>query len=528
MNSRSILIPAVLLTLSMTSLASAPVRGLWRAIAPLPSPRQEVAVTALGKDVYVLGGLTPGGATNGVAVFDAEAGTWSEAAGLPRVLHHGAAAQVGGRIYSVGGFLGTTFSPTDEVFELDPSAGNWSEISSLPSSRGALAAAVIDGCIYAAGGAGLGGDTSSLFRFDPAAGTWETLPSMSMPRNHHAAAAIDGKLYVVGGRRFGSNLNSLEIFDPATASWEAGPPLPTARSGIAAVAVGGRLFVFGGEIPGVFEEVEVFDPGTGRWSSLTPMPLPRHGIGAAVFLDRIIIPGGATVEGFGSTAQSDEFLVLRHHAVLAQFADSPEIVSQLLAANFKATPVEVVAELRGQDGALLPIPLDEGPAAGQTGFTLQPGQSRTLSTPGATQPPAVGFAQVFSNQPLLAHVLFSSDFGFAGVLASVPLRAFGVPVQRSARGNVNSGIALAEVSETGCTIRLSLLDSAGNLIATAEIALAALGHVASFIDQLFPGLDVEFEGSLTGTADCRFAAMAILLRGNQMATLPVQSLEAGM
>ncbi len=39
--------------------AAGSVRGVWRDLPPLPSPRQEVAVTVLGEEVYVLGGLTP-------------------------------------------------------------------------------------------------------------------------------------------------------------------------------------------------------------------------------------------------------------------------------------------------------------------------------------------------------------------------------------------------------------------------------------------------------------------------------------
>ncbi len=503
--------------------AAGSVRGVWRDLPPLPSPRQEVAVTVLGEEVYVLGGLTPGGATNGVAVLDTRTGGWSEGPALPRVLHHGAAATVDGRVYSIGGFLGTSFSPTSEVFRLDPQQGGWDTVAPLPAPRGALAAAVIDGRIYAAGGNGPGGgDTASLFRYHPATDQWETLAPMPTPRNHHAAAAIDGRLYVVAGRRFASNLPALEIYDPATGRWETGPPLPTARSGIAAVNFRGLLFVLGGEIPVVFDEVEVFDPAAGAWFALTPMPLPRHGIGAAVVGNRILVPGGATVVGFGSTAMSDELLVLDQLQVLAQFADSRQIVSQLLASNYGMEEAQVLVEARdGQGGPLNILP----GGASQTGFTLQPGETRNLTTAGAASPPGVGFAMIFSDRPLLAHVLFSSDFGFAGVLGLEPLERFGVPVQRNAGAGLDSGVALATTSAAPCTIDLMLLDTAGAEVATAALALPALGQQARFLDQLFAGADLDaFEGSLLGEAGCPFGAMAILVRGDQFATLPVQAL----
>lgn len=506
------------------SLPASEIRGVWREIAPLPSARQEVAVTALGKDVYVIGGLIPGGATNGVAVFDADSGQWSEAPPLLRTLHHAAAVQVDGLLYSIGGFFGFTFNADNGVFEFNPELQQWREVAPLPQARGALAAAVIDGEIYAVGGSGPGGDSGSLFRYDPETDQWATLQPMPTPRNHHAAAAINGKLYVVGGRRSGGNLGNLEIYDPASGQWESGPPMPTPRSGVAAVAHLGLLFVFGGEIPGVFEEVEVLDPDKGGWFSLTPMPLPRHGIGAAVYRNRIIIPGGAVREGLGATAQGDEFRVLDRVQTLAQFADSPEIVSQLIASNFGAEPVEALVEVRGDSGDLLPI-LADG-AGAQSAFILGPGETRILGTPGTTLPPGVGYALVFSDRLLLTHVLFSSDFGFAGVLGQAPLRGFGVPVLRDVSARTNSGVALANVEAEACTISLSLQDLAGGLLAEAEIDLLSSGHQASFLDQLFPQLNgARIEGSLTGTADCDFGAMALLLRGDQLATLPVQAIQ---
>ncbi len=515
----------LLLTLLATNpLQAGSVRGVWEQIAPLPSARQEVGVTILDQDVYVLGGLVPGGATASVQIYDVATDSWSAGPDLPSSRHHVAAAAVGGRVYSIGGFLGFSFSPTNSLLELDPAGGVWLERSPMPLASGALAAGVIDGLIYAVGGTTFGGDTGALNVYDPEQNSWQSRTPMPTPRDHHAAGVINGELYVVGGR-LGGNLATLEIYDPAQDSWRQAAPMPTARSGLAAAVVGGLLFVFGGEIPGVFDETEVYDPETDSWFSLEPMALPRHGIGAAVFEERILIPGGATRQGLGATALGDQFVVLSQLDAMAQFADSPQIVSQVLIRNFGDRAARYFLELRSDPGDLLVTRLD-GAEGSQFGGVLEAGAGVTLSTPGQALPPLVGAALLFSDRPLQSHVLFSSDFGFAGVASLRPLNRFAVPVQTDLPAALNSGIALANASAWESTVRLVLTDLAGVELGVEEVVLPPFGHQARFLTQLFAGIDLtQFEGSLFGSADHLFAALALLTRDDQLATLPVRRLE---
>ena len=81
--------------------------GTWTSLAPLPSPRQEVAVAALDGQVFVMGGL---GATAEpvatVETYDPAENMWNRRADLPEPLHHAAAAVVGHRLFIVGGYTG--------------------------------------------------------------------------------------------------------------------------------------------------------------------------------------------------------------------------------------------------------------------------------------------------------------------------------------------------------------------------------------------------------------------------------------
>lgn len=288
--------------------------GSWLALAALSDPRQEVAVAELGGRIYVIGGLRGDRSTaDTVEVYDPAADRWTLAAPLPLPLHHAGAAAVNGKLYVIGGFTGLAFLPVSAVFEYSPPENRWSGRASMPTARGALAVGVVDGRIYAAGGSPVDRETD-LAVYDPVADRWTQLPSMPTRRNHLAAAGIGGKFYAAGGRSDAvpGVSNVLEEYDPSANRWATKAPMPTGRGGIAGAAADGCLYVFGGEgnpnhPAGVFEQTEVYDPRTNAWERLAAMSTPRHGIGAAAVGSRIFVPGGATVQGLGVTGVHEAF-----------------------------------------------------------------------------------------------------------------------------------------------------------------------------------------------------------------------------
>ena len=520
-------LPLILLLLNSPVAGEVDVRGVWRPLPPLPTARQEVGVAELQGQVYVVGGLLSNSATDAVEALDTASNQWTSAAPLPSARHHVAAAAVNGKVYCIGGFLGFTFNPTDQLLEYDPLADEWAARASLPNARGALAAAVIDGKIYAVGGDGANGNSAQLAVYDPGGDDWVTLPPMPTAREHLAAASIGSLLYVVGGRR--PNLAVLEVFDTESRQWQTLPPMPTARSGLAAASVAGLLFVFGGEIPGVFDQTEVYDPSLNLWFSLTPMALPRHGIGAAVAGNRIIIPGGGLITGLQETSLSDEFLVLDQSTVLAQLASGSEIASDISSTNIGEGPVTLMLEMRDDAGEILDLPLT-GPAGNARIVELAPHQSVVWSA--GTAPalaglpdPQVGWATLFSDSPLLGHILFSGPTGYAGVRGVEGGRGFVVPVR--AQENQKPAIAVSNVNRVETTVHLHLRDGDGLEVESRSLQLGPFQHTARFLDELFPSLlNSIFWGTLEGQATHPIAAMGISVRnGNQFATLAVETVD---
>src|SRR5262245_45778630 len=84
---------------AVAALAAADASGSpWSTRAPLLEAVQEVAVAELGGRVYVVGGLQGTVILNRVEVWDPVADAWSFAATLPIPLHHTTAPAVGGEL----------------------------------------------------------------------------------------------------------------------------------------------------------------------------------------------------------------------------------------------------------------------------------------------------------------------------------------------------------------------------------------------------------------------------------------------
>jgi len=278
--------------------------GTWVSLAPMSEPRQEMAAAELGGRIYAVGGLA--GRANANTIYDPPGNSWSVGADLPVMTDHAWSASVGGRLYAGGG-------SSNRVFTYDPAADRWTEAA--PSAYvhgGTPVAAVIAGQIYVAGGTGGTMVGNELEIYDPAANRWTTRAPMSCARNHTAGGAIGGKLYVAGGRP--GSQDCLEVYDPAADAWTRKAAMPTGRSGAAGAVVGECLYVFGGEgnasdPNGIFHQVEAYEASSNSWRQLPSMQTARHGISAATIGNIIYLPGGATNQGIGVTAVNEAYVI---------------------------------------------------------------------------------------------------------------------------------------------------------------------------------------------------------------------------
>jgi N-acetylneuraminic acid mutarotase len=195
----------------------------WSELAPMSQPRGALAAVAVGKKIYVSGGAKipagtsmPDGLSGGnsvellptLEVLDTEANAWKTLKPMSLPRNHHSVAYAEGKIYVVGGRVGSCFS------------NGWSS------------------------------NVSMLEVYDIASDTWQTRLPMPTARSGTGAEALDGKIHVLGGEgwveEFGGVFRAHEVYDPKTNTWAKYPRMLTPRHGFATAQIGHRIYAVSG------------------------------------------------------------------------------------------------------------------------------------------------------------------------------------------------------------------------------------------------------------------------------------------
>jgi hypothetical protein len=105
-----------------------------------------------------------------------------------------------------------------------------------------------------------------------------------------------------------------------------------------------------------------------------------------------------------------------------------------------------------------------------------------------------------------------------GANATVPLRSFSVFVQAGA----STGVALVNPSRSTADVTLILKDSNSNEIARASTSLPAMGHLAKYAAEMFPGVPLAgFQGKIEVVSTQSLAAITLRQRAQIFTSLPV-------
>jgi N-acetylneuraminic acid mutarotase len=211
-----------------------PATDSWKALAPMPTARGAAVAAAVGDKIYVIGGasvhpgaklvslgpnpILPHRALPTNEAYDPATNTWETRSPMPTARNHAAIGVVNGKIYVLGGRIGSVFvgaSPTDVVEEYDPATDMWGFAKArMPMPRTGTAYGTYEGKIYVAGGEYLDNDVVGTYRdldaFDPVTDTWTSLPPLSIPRHGLVGAVIGDHFYVVSG-----HMQSAAVFGDA-------------------------------------------------------------------------------------------------------------------------------------------------------------------------------------------------------------------------------------------------------------------------------------------------------------------------
>jgi N-acetylneuraminic acid mutarotase len=262
----------------------------WSRAPSLRTDHAYHAAVAVDGKIYVFGG----GAD--VEVLDPTRNAWVSLGKSPTDCDFPGAAALGKQIYVVGGLGVKNDLATVDVF--DVVSRKWHSGVPLQVARSRLAAVAFGGKLYAIGGyIGHARNTGVVEMYDPAKRAWVKKASMPTPLHGHAAVVVNNRILVVGGYEFDSGRmgawSGVEEYDPATDRWRSRSAMPGGGRGfLGAAVVGGKVFAIGGHHDQF--RVERYDPETDRWSALGPPPDPFERGGTVTIGNEIYLIGGET------------------------------------------------------------------------------------------------------------------------------------------------------------------------------------------------------------------------------------------
>lgn len=276
--------------------------GPWRVEAPLPEAAAHLVGAELGGKIWVVGGVA-GDVSKKVWSYDPAANAWSPGPELPEPRQLPALTGSGGELYAVGGFSQVNLTATDSTFVLPAGASAWTKKSSLLLNRASGFACDLGGKVWVVGGAGdskLLGDTVV---FDPATNAWAVKAAIPNPRQRFAGFVLSGSIHAVGGAtESGADSATHDVYDPTGDAWTSGAALPKARAGVGAAVLGDRAYLAGGDDAG---SVDVYDGAA--WSSAPPLGTPRIGAAVVAAAGRVYVIGGELPGGGGPSAVVESY-----------------------------------------------------------------------------------------------------------------------------------------------------------------------------------------------------------------------------
>ncbi|XP_055354645.1 kelch-like protein 3 [Paramacrobiotus metropolitanus] len=193
-------------------------------------------------------------------------GEWREMPPMQTPRRDFGLAALNGRIYAVGGIEVDKLGTLASVEAYDPTQETWSAVAPLPVELSGVRTVGCDGRLFVFGGDGREEDVGRwAFCYDPAGDTWTRLRDMLIPRDFcKAIVAPSGLIYVIGGAEVGVPSKRVDAYDRVSDQWVRKADLIVERDSPGCACLDGKLYVLGGDV----DSIEVYDEETDRWSLL--------------------------------------------------------------------------------------------------------------------------------------------------------------------------------------------------------------------------------------------------------------------
>ncbi len=276
---------------------------VWTQKADMPTPRWNLSTCTMDGTIYAIGGEpteiqgSPWFPISAVEAYDPATDSWTKKADMPTARTLLSISAVGKEIYAIGG-LGVSDTPFSCVEAYDPATDTWIRKTDMPTRRASLATVALDGKICAIGGYPYWGTWVGLRTveaYDPATDTWTNKADMPMGVALLNARVVNGKIYAIGGRPDLKSRTYVQEYDPATDTWTRKADMPVGTSQMGSVVLGKKIIVIGGWLWSMdypYKTVQMYDTQTDIWTIEGDAPFLRASFSAEVVNNRIYAIGG--------------------------------------------------------------------------------------------------------------------------------------------------------------------------------------------------------------------------------------------
>jgi N-acetylneuraminic acid mutarotase len=189
-----------------------PATDTWEKKSSIPTPRYGMCTNLVDGKIYIMGGgLHAPYPINTCSilneVYDPETDTWTEKTPLPTSVLHAASAVVDERIYVLGGQAGLFMGGWhDHNMVYDVKNDSWSMAASIPVGCERAAAGATTGVYASKRIYVLGGFTESSYTpqnivqvYDPENNVWSSGAEMPTPHANFGVAVVNDELYAISG-----------------------------------------------------------------------------------------------------------------------------------------------------------------------------------------------------------------------------------------------------------------------------------------------------------------------------------------
>lgn len=170
--------------------------GTASVVGQLPVPRSDLSAIAVGGVGYLLGGWNGSLELKTVEKL-LTSGLVQPAGRLAVGVRYAAVSALGHQIWVLGGQIGNAPTATVQVF--NPATGGTHLAGPLPVPLEGASAFTLDGSLFVAGGETSTGVSDVIYRLDPATGTWSRAGALARAVAFAGSGVIGSTVYLLGG-----------------------------------------------------------------------------------------------------------------------------------------------------------------------------------------------------------------------------------------------------------------------------------------------------------------------------------------